>query len=219
MKGLIFDTETVPIHLHPFYDSFYSFEEKVALGEEYNRYLNIFKEKGQDFVPYPPFNAVVSIAWALIETDSKGEVILKKKGGTCHPDEKKLIEDFVDYINITKPDMYIHFNGKNYDVPLIIFKALFYDKKITHKKFLNLYKYTNDHHYDIKDIVTWFGAYPINLRTLSISLKHGDPKLDCSGADVAELWKKKSYSIIENYCKSDVDKTFQNFKKIYKFYG
>lgn len=218
MIGLVFDFETVNYKLHPFYDQYFSLSEKKALDEEYQNYVTILKEKGQKepFVPYPAFNAIIAIAWTLVEIDANKNVIIKQQGGTCHADERLMVKDFIEFINKTKPDLYIHFNGKNFDVPLMIFKSLFYGFKITHKKFLNLYKFSNDNHYDLKDVVSIYGSFPINLRTLSISLKNGDPKANCSGSDVEELWLKKSFSIIEKYCKTDVDKTTKNFIQIYK---
>lgn len=216
MRGLVFDLETVPIKLHPFYDTYFSINEKLALDEELKKYEKLAIDRGQvdPFVSHPPFNAVVAIAWALVD-DNDGKIVVRKRGGTCSTDEKTLIENFVKFINENKPDVYIHFNGKNFDVPMVIWKSIFYNLKITHKKFTNLYKYTHDNHFDLKDVVSHYGIFPINLRTLSLSLKEGDPKEDCSGEDVARLWKKKSYSEIEAYCKKDVEKTTNSFKKLY----
>lgn len=215
MKAFLFDLESIPIFQHKRVISGLDPLAVIGLKEEYEKY-----QKGDldSFISYPAFNSIVSVAWSILEMDDKTNRIIKveKKGSACHDDEKALVKQLASFLNSAGDiSLFVHFNGRNYDVPLFLYKCLVYGINVTNKKFKNLYKYSAEHHFDLKDQVSHYGVYPINFRTLCLSMGVGDPKEDCSGAEVLNLWKQKCYSRIENYNRTDVDKLQLCFEKLY----
>ena len=233
-NALIFDIETVPFFEHP--DP--SISKNTILKEEYDKYYKIEEQRkkvGTDtnsadghanpdiFIPYPQFNVVVAIAWLVAkwnDNDSIWEIDTKSTGednigSLCSIDELKILSPFIKYVNTNAFEYFVHFNGINYDVPLIKYRSVIRNIPITNKKFNNLYKFTLDNHFDLKAAISNFGKFPINFRTLCASLGIPDPKANVKGSDVSKLFQEKRYKEIATYCKGDVLNTFEGFKKIF----
>jgi len=228
-KILVFDIETIP-----FYE-YLEIEDPLfpILSKEYKRYMEIEHKKGKKeediFISYPQFNYIIAIGWLIANWSRKEKtwVIAKREDKTpkvgCimstedNP-EKEILTKFLNYINnhSTEIKHFVHFNGLNFDVPTVIFKAILYNIEIINKKFKYRNKFSLDGHYDIKNALTSYGIFPINLETACNVMGFKNPKNNIHGSEISDLWKHKEYETISKYTIGDVVGEFNLFVKIYK---
>src|SRR5690606_16603371 len=151
---------------------------------------------------------IIAISWLVCDQNYK----ILEKGNIISGDEKKIINSFIDVINNTVAHIYVTFNGKRFDVPLIIYKSYLYKHKIKMKNFYYLYKFIDYTHFDIHMYVSSFGEFPISSRVFSTSIGLPDPKENVSGSEVGELWKKSQTHKILEYCDRDTMSNYEGFK-------
>lgn len=87
-------------------------------------YIEKYKEENNsEFLPLP-FHMIISICAVIC--DEFGKIIkINKIDGD---DEYLMIKNFFDFINKYQPRL-VSFNGKNYDMPLLVLRALKYNIK------------------------------------------------------------------------------------------
>lgn len=206
-KAIVYDIETVT-------------NIPVELEEEYAKYKENTKN---GFVTHPAYNKIVCIAWQIIERNPNQEweistingiPIRKYLSGT---DEKSICKGFLDTLLNEKFELFVGYNVKSFDNPLIFWKAYQHNLKI-YNAFLDTYKFNLYPVYDVKLALSNFDQFPLSMRAACISLGLPDPKIGMDGGDVAELYSKKEYDKIGEYClNQDVPATFELFKKIYNY--
>lgn len=206
-KAIVYDIETIV-------------DVPKNLEEEYNRYKENTKN---GFVTHPAYNKIICIAWQVIEYDKlygwvESTINGKSDNGyVSGKDEKLICNTFLDKLTFEKPNLYIGYNNKSFDNPIIFWKAYQY-KLVLIKGFLDTYKFNLFPIYDVKLALSNFDQFPLSMRTACISLGLPDPKIGMDGSDVAELYSAGEYDKIGEYClKQDVGSTFNLFKYIYDY--
>lgn len=206
-KAIVYDVESIK-------------EVPKELQEQYDLYLQNSKSQ---FVSYPQFNKIICIGYILIEKISNDSPwqICKLNGkpimdAIVSDDEPTIVKNFLNVLNTNNCSLFIGYNNKSYDNPIIRWKAYKYKFDIPYA-FMDNYKYNLRPVYDVKLAYNDFDQYPLSLRTLCISLGIKNPKADCEGAAVAELFMNKEYTKISEYCIEDLKSTLEAFKLIYKY--
>jgi len=170
---------------------------------------------------YPVSGEVVAIA--MLNPDSgKGKVYFQAPDSDIENYEK----DGVGYIVTTEKEMLIKFwqdivfydqvityNGRGFDVPFIIFRSIVHGIKPT--KNLMPYRYSTKEHLDLQDQLCFYGAFrKFTLEVLCQTFGIKNPKDEgVSGLVVNELFGKKEYQQIAEYCMRDVIATTDLYHK------
>ena len=129
--------------------------------------------------------------------------------------EKEILENF--WQDIKYFDLLISYNGRGFDAPFIIFRSIFYNIKPTRNLMPNRY-YKNEH-LDLMDQLTFYGAFrKFSLEVLCEFFKIKNPKDEgVSGLAITELFNKKEYKKIAEYCMRDVIATKELYERIKEF--
>ncbi|RDU62857.1 3'-5' exonuclease [Helicobacter sp. MIT 14-3879] len=173
------------------------------------------------FLPLP-FHKIISISCLIC--DDFGRFIKIGNYALDSKDEKKILSEFLKYLNNKNPKL-ISFNGRSFDLPLIMLRAMKYNLnasayfeqdniKFNKNKWDNYRtRYSENFHIDLLDSLGSFGmAKNMKLDVLCKMLKIPG-KFDVSGDDVFRLYYEEKYHIIDEYCQSDVLNTYWLFLK------
>ena len=173
--------------------------------------LNL-EQNATTFMPLA-FHQIISICAVLC--DSFGNFIKVNK--IDGQNEKEMIENFFKFIENYEPRL-VSFNGKNYDMPLLVLRALKYN--INAAAYLdasdkwNNYKtrFSEIKHCDLLESLA--GSFARGMRLDTICVMAGLPgKFDVHGDEVLELFYQNKLEKIHEYCESDVLNTFMLFLK------
>jgi len=201
----VFDCETIPdielVKQH--YDI--TQDDEILICEEA---FFIQEEKtGSSFLPIP-FHKVVTISAVI--GDEFGNF---KKVGTFKGSEEEIIRDFFKYIDTKKPKL-ISFNGRNFDLPMLMIRALKYNFSIpayfdnTNKWENYRSRYSENFHIDLIEVLGSYGAVK-GLKLDVVASMAGLPgKFDVHGDEVYKLYFDGELKAIEEYCESDVLNTY-----------
>jgi hypothetical protein len=109
----------------------------------------------------------------------------------------------------------VTFGGRRYDYPVLIHRAARHGvrpaKCVMAAATENRYRQT---HYDMFDILTFYGAATASLRAFALGYGLHDPKAGGSGADVEELWRAEEYTALAAYNLGDVV-TLRELKRLW----
>lgn len=177
--------------------------------------LELEREKsGSEFLALP-FHKIVSIC-AVISNSFGRFIKVNKIGGE---DEKTMIANFFDFIEKHKPRL-VSFNGKNYDMPLLILRALKYNIKAasyldTQTDKWNNYKtrFSELKHCDLFESLGALKGLGLDTLCLMTDLPG---KYDMNGDLVMKLYYENQLEKIHEYCESDTLNTYMLFLK-YEF--
>ena len=165
------------------------------------------EKTGSSFLPIP-FHQVVTISAVITKDD--GNFV---KVGTFNGDEREIIKDFFDFINKKKPKL-ISFNGRSFDMPMLLIRALKYNISIPayfdNSDKWNNYRsrYSEDYHLDLMDVLGGYGAVR-GLKLDTLAQMSGLPgKFDVHGDEVYKLYFDGEIRKIKEYCESDVLNTY-----------
>lgn len=173
----------------------------------------------------PISGEVVAIAMLNPETDQgkvyfqapKGGAKDYKKDGIQYivKDEKEMLKSFWE--SIKHFDLLISYNGRNFDAPFIIFRSIFHKIKPTRNLMPNRY-YKNEH-LDLLDQLSFYGAFRrFSLEALCQFFGIKNPKDEgVSGLIVGELFDKKEYKKIAEYCMRDVFATKELYNRVEEY--
>lgn len=173
--------------------------------------LNL-EQNGTTFMPLA-FHQIISICAVLC--DSFGNFIKVNK--IDGQNEKEMIENFFRFIENYEPKL-VSFNGKNYDMPLLVLRALKYN--ISAATYLDASDKWNNYKTrfsELKhcDLLESLGAGSVRgMRLDTLCVMAGLPgKFDVHGDEVLELFYKNELDKIHEYCESDVLNTFMLYLK------
>jgi predicted PolB exonuclease-like 3'-5' exonuclease len=167
------------------------------------------EKTGSTFLPIP-FHKVVAISAVI--ADDFGNFV---KVGTFNKveGERGIIEEFFKFIEKTKPKL-ISFNGRNFDLPMLMIRALKYNLSIpayfdNSNKWENYrVRYSENFHIDLMEVLGNYGAVR-GLKLDVLAQMSGLPgKFDVQGADIYKLYFDGELEKIEEYCESDVLNTY-----------
>lgn len=184
--------------------------EDLAISKEAMA-LNL-EQNGTTFMPLA-FHQVISICAVLCDSFGNFIKVNKIEG----QNEAQMISNFFKFIENYGPKL-VSFNGKNYDMPLLVLRALKYN--INAAAYLdasdkwNNYKtrFSELKHCDLFESLGAGSARGMRLDTLCVMT--GLPgKYDVHGDEVLELFYRGEIEKIHEYCESDVLNTFMLFLK------
>lgn len=169
------------------------------------------QKNGNEFLALP-FHKIVSICAVISDHFGRFIKVNKIEG----EDEKTMIDNFFDFIEKYKPRL-VSFNGKNYDMPLLVLRALKYNIKAASYLDTQTDKWNNykTRFSELKhcDLFESFGAFK-GLRLDTLCLMTDLPgKYDVSGDLVMNLYYENQLEKIHEYCESDTLNTYMLFLK------
>ena len=166
------------------------------------------EKTGSSFLPVP-FHQVVAISAVI--ADDYGKFI--KVGTFKGLNEEEIINDFFKFIDTKKPKL-ISFNGRNFDMPMLLIRALKYNLSLpayfdnTNKWENYRSRYSENFHIDLIEVLGSYGAVR-GLKLDVVSSMAGLPgKFDVHGDEVYKLYFDGEIKAIEEYCESDVLNTY-----------
>jgi len=133
-------------------------------------------------------------------------------------DEESIVKSFFEYIDPFK-GRYVHFNGLDFDVPYLLFKSIVYGINPP-QDFCNLIRFRTKPHYDVMQVITNWGKFPISLAETSLTLGISNPKqiLESTNHDIIKFLLTASEDDIRRYNMEDVRSTYQAFKKTFTIF-
>jgi predicted PolB exonuclease-like 3'-5' exonuclease len=129
-------------------------------------------------------------------------------------DEERIIRDFFEMLFKIDP-LYVHFNGFDFDVPFLLFKAAQYGIEPP-KRFCNLQRFRFDFHYDIMQVLSFWGKTTISLAEACVTFGVGNPKDHLKDLDTLTFMQTASDAEIQDYNGADVNAEHQLYNKISK---
>jgi len=214
----VFDIETVP-DAQParnLLGDYESSDEKII--EDLKQYHLDITDGRNSFIRQP-FHKVAAISFLeaeiVRENDGTETYILKeiRSGGNIDSKEPELIKGFFSHLARLKARL-VSFNGRNFDLPVLKYRAMLHgvEAKWLHDvndKWNNYTsRYSLDWHCDLIDAYSDYGA-SARVKMSEVCSLFGYPgKLDVDGSQVEELYKKKKFQQIRDYCECDVLNTY-----------
>jgi DNA polymerase elongation subunit (family B) len=202
----VFDIETLPNDLDPVHEALLKHklrnvsEDKLAIETLKARFI------------YPVYSRVCSISTLYDPGSGEGSewVFFDRTN------EEKLIRDFIDYLSQWN-DRYVHYNGLDFDVPYLLFKCAKYG--ITPPtNFCNLIRFRTHPHYDLMQVLSAWGKFPISLAEALVSFGITNSKDTLGGLDTLTFLQTASDDAIRKYNLADTQSTYELFKKVYLIY-
>ncbi|MCX2683201.1 3'-5' exonuclease [Campylobacter sp. MIT 21-1685] len=175
------------------------------------------EHNGNEFLPLP-YHKIVSIC-AVISNNFGSFIKVNKIEGD---DEQTMIDNFFAFIEKHEPKL-VSFNGKNFDMPLLVLRALKYGIKAgayldTTSDKWNNYK-TRFSEIKHCDLFECFGSSRGMSLNLLSALNDLPGKYDICGSDVIKLYYHNEFEKIHQYCESDALNTFILFLKYERMKG
>ncbi|MBE0491405.1 MAG: 3'-5' exonuclease [Sulfurospirillum sp.] len=175
------------------------------------------QKSGSSFLPLP-YHKIVAIS-AVIADDFG---VFKKVNSIEGIDEREMVQNFLHFVDTYNPKL-VSFNGRNFDVPLLMIRAMRYNltckayfendnKELGKSKWDNYrYRFTDRFHVDLMDHIAEFGAVRGLQLDVLCSLIGAPGKYDVSGDQVFALYYEGKIEKIKEYCESDVLNTYWLF--------
>ncbi|WP_120944007.1 MULTISPECIES: 3'-5' exonuclease [Helicobacter] len=177
-------------------------------------------KSGTEFLPLH-WHKVISIASVLADAQSHFIKVGNFGRQAGHEDEKYLVSDFLEFFNHREP-MLVSFNGRNFDLPVLMLKALAYNLDArafyAQKDKWNHYRsrYSESFHVDLLDSLSQFSTQT-RLSLDGVCAMAGLPgKFGLSGSRVHEIYYNQEgdrLERIDNYCQGDVLNTYWLYLK------
>ncbi|MBZ7935219.1 MULTISPECIES: 3'-5' exonuclease [Campylobacter] len=169
------------------------------------------EQSGNEFLPLP-YHKIVSICAVIADSFGKFIKVNKIDGDN----EKEMIHNFFSFIEKYEPKL-VSYNGKNFDMPLLVLRALKYNIKAanyldTQSDKWNNYKtrFSELKHCDLFESFGGFRGMKLDVLCAMADLPG---KYDVHGDEVMSLYYEDKLEKIHEYCESDVLNTYMLFLK------
>jgi len=131
--------------------------------------------------------------------------------------ESEILNMFWDTIKTKTKHPYriVTYNGKSYDIPIIIKKSAMYG--ITPTRTISTKKYDEREHCDLFGMLS--GYMPSNAKSLNFycSLYGIDKCMDTTGGDISGLVKQGKWDDVAEKCEDDVMATYELYNRLKAF--
>ena len=223
-KIVAFDLEVVAFNFETYDEETQNYLTKYAKTEE-------DKQSVIDNLVFNPFTSQIVAIGMLDINEDKGCVLVNADSDTklesskeninyiCK-DEKGIIETFWKTIKDKGYNLYISFNGREFDCPFIMLRSLILEIKPSVNLMAGSDFNFREYHIDLIKELTFNRHSPTGARrkfSLDFYCKQlgiDSPKENgVRGEMVDELYKNKEYQKIADYCFGDVIATTELFKK------
>lgn len=203
---MVIDVETLPDTLTPELEK--CLEHKVRNVPEDKKETEKLHYRFHE----PQFTRICCIG--TIYCDSKGNVY--EKVFFSRTDECQIVTEFFNYISQFK-GKFVHYNGLDFDVPLLLYKALQHNVQPP-QRFCNLTRFRTDPHYDIMQVLAAWGRFKISLSEALYSLGLKNSKEELHGKDTLTFMQQATDEEIQTYNLEDCRSEFDLFKRVYEVY-
>jgi predicted PolB exonuclease-like 3'-5' exonuclease len=166
-----------------------------------------------DGFPPPPFHQVVALGVLWLG----GDHALRKLGAfggeeDAPPHESKVLEEFADFVGDRHPTL-VTFNGRRFDLPVLANRMLkhgvpfpaYYAGRSGGPDYR--YRYSDDGHLDLADVMTDFGASRMPSLDALAQLVGMPGKMGVDGSKVQSMHEHGRHKEIRDYCLHDVVQT------------
>ncbi|MGB5696689.1 MAG: ribonuclease H-like domain-containing protein [Polyangiales bacterium] len=166
-----------------------------------------------DGFPPAPFHQVVALGVLWLD----GTHALQRLGAfggeeDAPPDELEVLQEFAEFIGKRQPTM-VTFNGRRFDLPVLANRMLkhgvpfpaYYAGRSGVADYR--YRYSDDGHMDLADLLTDYGASRMPSLTALAQLVGMPGKMDIDGSKVQSMFEHGRHAEIRNYCLHDVVQT------------
>lgn len=120
-------------------------------------------------------------------------------------DEKKLLQDFWDFIRIQNNPKLIGFNSQEFDLPFLVARSLALRVSIVDLRYKNL---------DLRKLLG-YGSFSKKGTLNDYAKLVGLSKLEgLTGADAVKLWKENKLEVLKAYLLEDLRMTFSLLERL-----
>lgn len=158
--------------------------------------------EGADTFPPPPYWQIVAIGvlWA-------DDALCTKRIGVLEGDEPTMLEKLVAIVRKHRPEI-VTFNGRRFDLPVITARCMRHGIAFPERFARDVnYRFTDAGHFDVADFLSDYGAGRQASLDAWAKMIGMPGKLDCSGADVAQMISDGRLRDVQAYCMADVAQT------------
>lgn len=221
MKTILFDIETVGTCLDSFDEIqkeylFRAVEKEESENKRKEKYDEVIRSLNLSpltakIVAIGLYNVESDKSVVLFQSDKREKIMLNDGNLTLLPsDEKDMLERFWKIVKDC--DKFITFNGRSFDAPFIHIRSAIL--KIHPSKNLIPYRYDSKIHCDLLEQFTYYGlTRKYNLDFYCKAFGIASPKGgEVNGYNINEMFAKKRYQEIAEYCGNDLKATFELYK-------
>lgn len=181
-----------------------------AIEKDWMRITHAYNESLEQMSLSPLTSEICCIGW---KWDNEKTVTLV---ATDPGDEKKILNEFVaQCFGEKKPFELVSFNGKSFDLPLIAHACLRHGLTYPFRPEATK-RYATNYHYDMYEQLT-FGQMK-GGRLKEFALLHGTTPILHDGSMIGDFMKNKQYDSVHEHCSSNIEATYQLFKKTREFW-
>jgi predicted PolB exonuclease-like 3'-5' exonuclease len=223
-KILAFDLEVVAFDFETYDEDIQTYLTKYAKTDEE-------KKAAIENLVFNPFTSQIVAIGMLDVNEDKGCVLVnadkelkiessKENINYICKDEKGIIETFWKTVKEKGYNLYVTFNGREFDCPFIMLRSLILDVKPSENLMRGSDFTFRDYHVDLMKELTFNRHSPTGARrkfSLDFYCRRlgiDSPKANgVQGEMVGELFRNNEYKLIADYCFGDVIATTELFKK------
>lgn len=207
INPLIFDIKTLPKELDKDLEwlLYYKLRNTVEEEKEQKKLQYLFHE--------PQFAKAVSIS--VIWFDKDGNI--KENIFFSRDDEKEIVNQFFDFIKNFK-GRFITYNGLDFDVPFLLYKCVKFDI-IPSDHFCNVLRFKTFPHYDLMQILTFWGKFKISLDEVLNDFNIKNYKDLINKKNIFSFMLNASDEEIKTYSLEDVRSTYELYKKVINIFN
>ena len=162
----------------------------------------------------PALCQIVGVGFVLEGADPTARYWGDKEKGADYESEKELVTNFFKLCQLKKIHRFITFNGGHFDWPVLLVRAVALGIPVPNAMYQAAieYRYRPEHHIDVMDLYTLFGAgtrWSLDVYALGIlgEQKTGD------GSMVNRLWVDHEYDKLREYAAKDAGITWRLYQE------
>lgn len=129
-------------------------------------------------------------------------------------EEPQALQDLANLLGAN--EALVGHNVKNFDIPFLAKRYLFHGMEVPQALKSAGKKPWDLPHVDTMELMRFAGDCSMSLRSACFLLGLGDPKADCNGGEVYDLFKRGEFDKIGRYVESDVHYTDLVYQKLRK---
>ena len=132
-------------------------------------------------------------------------------------DEKVLLTSFWEYLDRTKSEFFVTFNGKSFDFPYINIRSAILE--ISPSMPLSIRRYATKPHFDVREVLAGNDRHRRGtLDYFCAIFGIPSPKSELDGSQIGDAFRDGRHEEIERYCLADCQATAELYERLKAFY-
>ena len=128
-------------------------------------------------------------------------------------DEKMLLTAFWEYLDRTRPALFVTFNGKSFDFPYIIIRSAIL--QIPPSVILPTRPYSTSPHFDVREVLAGNERHRRGtLDYFCAIFGIASPKSELDGGQIGDAFREGRYEAIGRYCLADCQATAALYERL-----